>query len=108
VPRGVTTISNCLLSLCDECGSCDKYRSQLKHKLMGYYKENRLSSLWGSVVIIMHNLDKRSEFVPGHVHMVYVVVKVAIGQVFLQAIRFSPVNIVSQMSHSQLQLRSYS
>ena len=37
----------------------------------------------------MYNLDERSEFVPGHVHMVPVVHKVAMGQVSLQVLRFS-------------------
>jgi hypothetical protein len=67
VPRGVT-ISYCLLNLCDECGSYDKYHSHPKHKLMGVYKEHRLSFLWRGIVIIMYNLDEKSEFVPGHVH----------------------------------------
>lgn len=56
---------------------------------MGFYKEHRLSSLWGSIVIIMYNLDERSEVVPGHVHMLSVVDKVAMGQVSLQVLRFS-------------------
>ena len=53
----------------------------------------------------MYNLDESSEFVPGHVHTVD---KVAMGDVSVQVIRFSPVNIISQMSHSQLHLQSYS
>jgi len=69
VPWGVT-IRNCLLNLCDECGSYDKYRSHPKHKLMGFYKEHRPSSLWGSILIIVYNSYKRSEFVPGHVYRI--------------------------------------
>lgn len=75
---------------------------------MGFYKERRLSSQWGRIVIIMYNSDKRWEFVPGHVYMVSVVDKLAIGQVSLQVIRVSSVNIISLMSYSQLHLQSYS
>lgn len=104
----VVTIRNCFLNLCDECGSYDKCRSHPKYKLMGFYKEHRLSSQWDSIVIIMYNSDKRSEYVPGHVYMVSVVDKLATGQVSLQVIRVFSVNIISLMSYSQLHLQRYS
>ena len=95
MPWGVA-IRNSLLNLCDKCGSYGKCPSHPKHKLMDFYKEQRLSSLWSSIVIIIYNLDERSEFVPGHTHILIVFDKVAMRQVSLRVLRVSPVNTISK------------
>ena len=43
--------------------------------------------------------QRRSGFDPGSVHVGFVVDKVALGQVFLRVLRFSPVNFIPPMLH---------
>jgi hypothetical protein len=42
---------------------------------------------------------RRSGFDPGSVHVEFVVDKVALGQVFLRVLRFSPVNFIPPVFH---------
>jgi hypothetical protein len=44
-------------------------------------------------------LPRRPGFDPGSVHMVFVVDKVALGQVFPRVLRFFPVNFIPPVFH---------
>jgi hypothetical protein len=45
--------------------------------------------------------------IQGLIHMTFVVDKVALGQVFLQVLRFSPVSIIPPMLHTHLLLHAF-
>jgi hypothetical protein len=47
----------------------------------------------------------RPRFAPGSIHVGFVVDKVALGQVFLPVLRFSPTNIISPLLHTHLSPR---
>ena len=47
-------------------------------------------------------LPRRSGFDPRQVHAIFIVDKVKRGQIFLRVLRFSPVNIIPPVPHTQL------